>query len=384
MNAGGYKPAATAWGFYGHRLINRMAVFTLPSAMIGLYKFNIDFISDHAVDPDKRRYATRHEAVRHYIDLDHWGEHPFENVPRRWVEVLAAHLELSCVIASGDTTQLHRPFIEGQSGEIPNSLKSFVARNLLRQYYEESWTFEPDSVQKYFPEYDCSPCKSLVGSEAFTQHGILPYHLYAMQQRLTDAFARKDLPAVLQQSADFGHYVADAHVPLHTTKNYNGQLTGQDGIHAFWESRIPELFAEKEWDFLVGQALYIHEPVSYYWDIVLKSNHLSHEVLNIEKELSETFPSDQQYCFEERLSAVVRTQCTAYAQAYQERMNGMVEARMQDAIHAIGSAWFTAWVDGGQPVFGDFLTELNTADRAAFEALEREFVKGRVFGREHE
>lgn len=64
------------WGFFGHRLINRVAVYTVPSEMMGWYKPYIDYIAEHAVDPDKRRYATKHEAVRHYIDLDHWGVLP--------------------------------------------------------------------------------------------------------------------------------------------------------------------------------------------------------------------------------------------------------------------------------------------------------------------
>jgi hypothetical protein len=124
--------------------------------------------------------------------------------------------------------------------------------------------------------------------------------------------------------------------------------------------------------------------VQYYWDIVLKSHRLSDEVLSIEKELSKTFPADEQYCFEERNAVLIRTQCPAYADAYQQKMSGMVETRMQDAILAVGSAWFTAWVDGGQPRFDDFLLEMDTADREALEALEREYVKRRGFGREHE
>jgi hypothetical protein len=68
-----------------------------------------------------------------------------------------------------------------------------------------------------------------------------------MLQRLTNAFREKDQARILKLSAEIGHYVADAHVPLHASTNHNGQLTGQEGIHAFWESRIPELLAEKEW-----------------------------------------------------------------------------------------------------------------------------------------
>ena len=61
------------WGFYGHRQINRMAVFTLPEEMLPLYKVHIEFITAHAVDPDKRRYAYKAEGPKHYIDLDSWG-----------------------------------------------------------------------------------------------------------------------------------------------------------------------------------------------------------------------------------------------------------------------------------------------------------------------
>ena len=39
-------------------------------------------------------------------------------------------------------------------------------------------------------------------------------------------------------SAIIGHYVADAHVPLHAVLNYNGQLTGQTGIHNRWEDEL--------------------------------------------------------------------------------------------------------------------------------------------------
>ena len=53
-----------------------------------------------------------------------------------------------------------------------------------------------------------------------------------------------DAKKVLFLATDLGHYIANAHVPLHTTLNYNGQLSNQSGFHAFWESRLPELFSE--------------------------------------------------------------------------------------------------------------------------------------------
>ena len=50
------------WGFYAHQKINYYAVFLLPPEMMVLYKPNISFLSEHAVDPDKRRYAVAEEG----------------------------------------------------------------------------------------------------------------------------------------------------------------------------------------------------------------------------------------------------------------------------------------------------------------------------------
>src|ERR1043165_7443266 len=84
---------AYSWGFFGHQKINRMAVFTLPEGMIGFYKQHIEYISAYAVDPDKRRYANADEAPRHYIDIDHYGEHAFDSVPHWWKKAVARYTE---------------------------------------------------------------------------------------------------------------------------------------------------------------------------------------------------------------------------------------------------------------------------------------------------
>lgn len=84
---------ANAWGFWGHQRINRIAVFLLPPEMISFYKENIDFITEHAVDPDKRRYSVAEEAPRHYIDLDHYCTLPCDSMPHRWKDAVAKYSE---------------------------------------------------------------------------------------------------------------------------------------------------------------------------------------------------------------------------------------------------------------------------------------------------
>jgi len=57
----------SSWGFFAHYRINRLAVFTLPKAMAGFYRANIDYLTEHAVSADKRRYVDSTE--RHSTEL---------------------------------------------------------------------------------------------------------------------------------------------------------------------------------------------------------------------------------------------------------------------------------------------------------------------------
>jgi hypothetical protein len=266
------------WGFFAHKKINFYAVFLLPPEMLVLYKPNIDFISSHAVDPDKRRYLLAGEGARHFLDIDHYGLYPFDSLPRKWNEALAR--------------------------------------------------FSEDTLNKY---------------------GIVPWWIQIMLQRLTTAFKEKNKTRILKLSADIGHYISDAHVPLHATQNHNGQLTGQEGIHAFWESRIPELFAETEWDFLLGRATYISNPSAFIWKRFLESAAAADTVLRVEKELSLQMPPDKQFAFENRNGLFIKQYSTAYSNRYDQLLKGMIERRMQESIFAVASFWYTAWVNAGQP-----------------------------------
>ena len=79
--------SAIPWGFFGHRQINRLAIFTLPPEMMRFYKKNIDFIIDNSVNPDRRRYAVKEEGARHYIDMDIYPDSAFYDFPN-WQKAL--------------------------------------------------------------------------------------------------------------------------------------------------------------------------------------------------------------------------------------------------------------------------------------------------------
>jgi hypothetical protein len=216
-------------------------------------------------------------------------------------------------------------------------------------------------------------------------YGIVPWWVQTMLYRLTDAFKEKNQVKILKYSAEIGHYIADAHVPLHATKNHNGQYSGQHGIHGFWESRVPELLAEKEWDFFIGKAIYIKNPGAFIWARVIESAAAADTVLRYEKELSRQFPGDQKFSFEERNGITIRQYSSAFSKAYDAKLNGMIERRMRQSMFAVASFWYTAWVNAGQPDLTKLTNkELSAEDLKEFESLNTAWKNAATSGREHE
>ena len=273
----GSSSDAFSWGFWAHKKINHQAIFILPKELFGFYKNHIDFITKHAIDPDKRRYSFSDENPRHFINPERFHAVDIDSIPERWM----------------------------------------------------------DAVYKY-------------SEDSLNEYGINPWYVNDMLFRLTNAFKEQNVDKILKNSADIGHYIADAHVPLHCTENYNGQFTKQNGIHALWESRIPELFG-KDYNFFIVKATYIKDPTKEIWKIIKSSYLASDTVLNVEKKLSATFPSDQKYGIEKRGRKTIKTYSYEYAEAYGNLLGGMVERRMRASILMVGSLWYTAWVNAGQP-----------------------------------
>ncbi len=220
--------------------------------------------------------------------------------------------------------------------------------------------------------------------DTLNKHGIVPWWVQVMQRRLIQAFKDKNATRIVKLSAELGHYLADAHVPLHASSNHNGQHTGQHGIHGFWESRVPELLADKEWDFFIGKAGYIQAPGNFIWQRVLESAAAADTVLQYEKELTKQFSPDQKFAFENRNGKLVRQYSTTFSKAYNAGLSGMIERRMRQSVYAAACFWYTAWVDAGQPNLTHLKTELFTAEEEKeFETLQQACRTGNIKGREH-
>ena len=264
----------------------------------------------------------------------------------------------------------------------PDMRRYAVAQEGARHY------IDIDYYGKY--PFDAIPRKWNDAREKFSEdslreHGIVPWWVQTMLYRLTEAFKERNQVKILKLSAEIGHYIADAHVPLHANSNHNGQYTHQQGIHGFWESRVPELLADKEWDFFIGKAEYIKDPGNFIWQRVLESAAAADTVLRYEKELSEQFPADQKFSFENRNGVVIRQYSSAFTKAYDIKLKGMVERRMRMAIYSVASFWYTAWINAGEPDLTKLSNrEFSAEDLKEFESLSNNWKNNKIKGREHE
>lgn len=223
------------------------------------------------------------------------------------------------------------------------------------------------------------------GKDTVNKYGILPWYIQDMMDKLTTAFKNKRKTEILFLAADLGHYIGDAHMPLHTTINHNGQLTGQVGIHAFWEAQLPELFG-KNYNLYTGEAHYISDVRKATWNIIDSSYRQVNTLLSRESKMRADNPEDKQYVMGSDGKPLKNkygqpVHAYEYAHVYHELLNGMVEKQMRLAIKATADFWYTAWVNAGRPDLGDldpgYVTDRN---RAVYKEDMKAWQSGKVQG----
>ncbi|MEI6853579.1 MAG: zinc dependent phospholipase C family protein [Bacteroidota bacterium] len=299
-----------SFGFFAHRKINRMAVFMLPPEMFAFYKKHIEYLTEHAIDPDKRSRVIEGEDKKHYIDLEYYGSHPFDTIPFIWKDAVSK--------------------------------------------------FTEDTLQKY---------------------GTNPWWVNKLTYSLTQAFKEENLDDILYISANIGHYIADACTPLHTTQYYDGRTIEQKGIHAFWETRIPELEADS-YNFMLGRAEYIDKPNTFFWKLIRQSHEAVDTIFMIDSVLSAAFPEDKKYVYEERLGLVKKLFSKEYADEFELLSKKMVERRMKTAVRAVAGVWLTAWINAGQPDLARLEDkEISKAHQKELDDIEKMWKTGKPVGR---
>lgn len=263
---------ARGWGFEAHKFIADRMIAMLPAELRPFYEKRRAFIVERAIDPDLwRTVGWDAESPNHFLDLDNekYGTYPFKELPRDY----------------------------------------------------------DAAVQKF-------------GKEWVEQQGTLPWRTAEFYGRLQREFEalKKPQPAgytldnIALFSAILAHYVADGHVPLHGVVNYDGQLTGQNGVHSRWEA---ELFERDRAKLKVAPVPIkpIIAPRDFMFDALLASNREAAAVLESDREAA----------------AGRELYDDGYFDAFGRRTLPIMERRLNQAIAAVAAMVTGAWDQAGRP-----------------------------------
>jgi len=189
-------------------------------------------------------------------------------------------------------------------------------------------------------------------ADTLKKYGWGPYNAILQLDNLTKAFKSKNKDSILFYAADLGHYIGDLHVPLHTSVNYDGQLTGQKGLHSLWESFIPDLTMDQYQLYNSHKATYLKNPAQALWKDIRHANSLLPEMFEKEKQVSLKFTPETKYKMQMSYGRETKMYTKEFALAYATELGPTVNAQLIEASNMIADFWFTAWVNAGKPDLG--------------------------------
>lgn len=187
------------------------------------------------------------------------------------------------------------------------------------------------------------------GRDSLLHCGYVPYYIMTVKERLTAAFKSRQRDSILFYATDLAHYIGDAHVPLHVSVNYDGQLTNQKGLHSLWETMIPEIELDQYDLRSKHKARYLKQPEKAVWKAIRQSYCLLNDVFEQEKAVSRSFTEATKYRVQMRNGKEYRSYTSAFAKAYSARLGRTINRQLVRSADMVADFWYTCWVDAGSP-----------------------------------
>ena len=182
-----------------------------------------------------------------------------------------------------------------------------------------------------FP-HDWEEAVDQYGYDVITDNGTVPWVIELWTDSLTILMDDGEWETVWQLAAELGHYVADSHEPLHLTLNYNGQLTGNYGIHSRYETHMinPHL-----------SELPLPDSTSNYWSSVIDS---------VFRYIDEIYPYVNEIIAADDLAAGQDPNYNStYYNLLWDELDSLTISVIHCAIVDLASIWQTAWINAGSP-----------------------------------
>ena len=203
--------------------------------------------------------------------------------------------------------------------------------------------------------YDVFPFDSLLGSLAdleakygkdmIGKWGYGPWAIDETCNRVIYMLKNKRWDEAIFHMSTLGHYISDIHVPLHVVENYNGQLTGNDGIHFRWEGRMVDEYVKSIRP--TGPLPLVSESVvDFSMNIVRESYVTMQQILNADTKARKLLSSSEQ---QQLNSYDILPFEGPYLQSLYDQTADLVQDRLEMAVLRIAAMWVYCWNEAGQP-----------------------------------
>ncbi|CUU02176.1 S1/P1 Nuclease [Candidatus Kryptobacter tengchongensis] len=252
-----------------------------------------------------------------------------------------------------------------------NSLKKFLSENrsiiierciepdmIRNEDKEEQFNhfIDIDRYGKYpFDELPRDKQKAIekFGFETVQKNGLLPWRISDFTDSLAYSISKWERDKMLKYLSWLAHYVEDAHQPLHVTENYDGQLTGQPGIHSRFETELVRYMMQNDelkFDIKkikenLKESSIIKDRVKFAFDIVLESYRFLEEILSADNYAKSQIPPEKLYRVEKRNGRTRYIYSDEYYSIMSKKLGEVVHGRITLASVRLATLWLTAMAE---------------------------------------
>lgn len=166
--------------------------------------------------------------------------------------------------------------------------------------------------------------------------GILPWATINAYKTLKDAFGYHQWHTAMLIASDLGHYVGDGHMPLHLSSNYDGQLTGQRGLHSRYETKMVSNYISQLSNYGGESTHFVDNVTNYVFKYIYVNTHYVDSLLAAD-------------LYARKLAG--NTTDSVYYAALWSKTN-FTTTLFHNASSALAELIYSAWVEAGSPEYG--------------------------------
>lgn len=251
-----------------------------------------------------------------------WGNKGHKLITKHALNLLPTEINFSAALK--DSIIKHSVDPDYRKKQDPSEpQKHFIDIDYYKEFLEGRMITSLDSLIKIYGEDDV------------IKQGVLPWATQNTYANVVNALKEMNQEKIILYVSDLAHYVADGHQPLHATLNYNGQLSGQKGIHFRYEIEMVDRYLKNlENNLETGKPGYVENKLDFIFNYIYEANFYMDNILAADK-LAVSLTNGE---YDD-----------LYYRVLWFRTEFVTITEINEGSLALASLIYSAWIDAGKP-----------------------------------